>query len=304
MKQPLLNKKDTYRMVDHQGTPVQSDRLAVNGTTLHFRFAGTGAPVVLLHGIPKTGYHWRHLLPLLSDQYTVIVPDLRGLGDSDHPADGYDSATMSDDIAALMAKLGYDSYSVVGEDWGAVIGYQLASRHPQRVKCLVFAEALMPGFNFEQHTALTPENAAGMFLWHLGFYFKSDVPEMLIAGHERELITYMIKSERLFPDTATPDAVEEYVRCYSLPGGIRSMLAVYRAMLVDGEQNRESAKTRLALPVLALGGDAFVGARNEAIMQHVAQHVTGHVFHAGHDLAEEVPEEMAAVLLPFLAAHQ
>jgi pimeloyl-ACP methyl ester carboxylesterase len=304
MKHPLLNKEVACRMVDHQGTPVQSDRLAVNGTTLHVRFAGTGAPVVLLHGIPKTGYHWRHLLPLLSDQYAVIVPDLRGLGDSDHPADGYDSVTMSDDIAALMAQLGHASYHVVGEDWGAVIGYQLAARHPQQVKSLVFAEALVPGFNFEQHTALTPDNAAGLFLWHLGFYFKADVPEMLIAGHERELITYMIKSERRFPDTATADAVEEYVRCYSMPGGIRSMLAVYRAMLVDGEQNRESAKTPLTLPVLALGGDAFIGARNEAIMKQLAQHVTGHVFHAGHDLAEEVPQEMAAVLRPFLAAHQ
>jgi len=160
-------------MVDHTGKPVQSDRLAVNGTNLHYRFAGTGTPVVLLHGIPKTGYHWRHLLPLLSDRYTVIVPDLRGLGDSDHPAGGYDSATMSDDIAALMAKLGHATYSVVGEDWGAVIGYQLAARHPQQVKALVFAEALMPGFNFEQHSALTPENASGMFLWHLGFYFSS-----------------------------------------------------------------------------------------------------------------------------------
>jgi pimeloyl-ACP methyl ester carboxylesterase len=169
-------------MVDHQGTPVKSDRLAVNGTTLHFRFAGTGAPVVLLHRIPKMGYHWRHLLPLLSDQYTFIVPVLCGLGDSDHPADGYDSATMSDDIAALIAKLGHASYSMVGEDWGAVIGYQLASRHPQQVKSLIFAEALIPGFNFEQHTALTPENAAGMFLWHLGFYFKADVPEMLITS--------------------------------------------------------------------------------------------------------------------------
>jgi pimeloyl-ACP methyl ester carboxylesterase len=304
MKQSLLNKQAQYRMVDHQGTPVQSDRASVNGTSLHYRFAGAGAPVVLLHGIPKTGYHWRYLLPLLSHRHTVIVPDLRGLGDSDHPAGGYDSATMSDDIAALMAQLGHASYSVVGEDWGAVIGYQLAARHPQQVKALVFAEALMPGFNFEQHSALTPENAAGMFLWHLGFYFKSDVPEMLIAGHERELITYMIKSERLFPDTATVDALEEYVRCYSLPGGIRSMLAVYRAMLVDGKQNREAAKTQLALPVLALGGDAFIGARNEDIMKQLARNVTGHVFHAGHDLAEEVPAEMAAVILSFLAAHQ
>ena len=96
----------------------------------------------------------------------------------------------------------------------------VAARNPQKVQSLVFAEALFPGFGFEQHTALTPENVSGLFLWHLGFYFQPDVPEMLISGHERELITYMIKNERIFPDTATPEVIEEYVRCYSMPGGI------------------------------------------------------------------------------------
>jgi pimeloyl-ACP methyl ester carboxylesterase len=291
-------------MLDHHGIPVRSDRVAVNGTRLHYRFAGAGAPVVLLHGVPMTGYHWRYLLPQLSSAYTVIVPDLRGLGDSDHPAGGYDTATMSDDIAELMFKLGHDSYSVVGEDWGAVVGYHVAARNPQRVRSLIFAEALFPGFGFEQHTALTPENVSGLFLWHLGFYFQPDVPEMLISGHERALITYMIKNERIFPDTATPMAIEEYVRCYSITGGIRSMLAIYRAMLTDAEQNRQASKTMLDMPVLALGGDAFIAERNEIQMKKFARNVTGHVFHAGHDLAEEVPEEMAAVILPFLKAHR
>ncbi len=143
-----------------------------------------------------------------------------------------------------------------------------------------------------------------MHLWHLGFYFQPDVPEMLIAGHERELITYMIKNERSHPDTATPDAIEEYVRCYSLPGGIRAMLAVYRAMLTDAEQNRRAAREKLDIPVLALGGSAFLGERNEDQARLVAHDVTGHVFDAGHDLAEEVPDEMAAVVLPFLAGHR
>ncbi|MGO4422078.1 alpha/beta fold hydrolase, partial [Streptomyces sp. MCAF7] len=211
---------------DHHGAPVRTGRATANGTSLHYRTAGSGPAVVLLHGVPKTGYHWRHLVPKLTPHHTVVVPDLRGLGDSAHPADGYDSATMSDDIAALMAHLGHESYSVMGEDWGAVIGYQLAARHRAHVNALVFAEALFPGFGFEDHTALTPENvSSGMHLWHLGFYFQPDVPEMLIAGHERELITYMLKNERSHPDTATAEAVDEYVRCYSMPGGIRSMLA-------------------------------------------------------------------------------
>ncbi|MEU6751262.1 alpha/beta hydrolase [Spirillospora sp. NPDC046719] len=290
-------------MLDHQGEPVRTGRAAVNGTSLHYRTAGSGPAVVLLHGVPKTGYHWRHLVPKLTPRYTVVVPDLRGLGDSAHPADGYDSATMSDDVAALMAGLGHETYSVIGEDWGAVIGYQLAARNRDHVSALVFVEALFPGFGFEDHTALTPENvSSGMHLWHLGFYFQPDVPEMLIAGHERELITYMIKSERSRPDSATADAIEEYVRCYSMPGGVRSMLAIYRAMLVDAEQNRQAAQKKLDIPVLALGGSAFIGDRNETQMRLFADDVTGHVLDAGHDLAEEVPDEMAEVVLPFLAA--
>ncbi|MCO5998804.1 alpha/beta fold hydrolase [Actinoallomurus rhizosphaericola] len=289
-------------ILDHRDEPVRTGRASVNGTSLHYRTAGSGPAVVLLHGVPKTGYHWRHLVPKLTPQYTVVVPDLRGLGDSARPAGGYDSATMSDDIAALMAHLGHASYTVVGEDWGAVIGYQLAARHRDHVNALVFAEALFPGFGFEDHTALTPENvSSGMHLWHLGFYFQPDVPEMLITGHERDLITYMIKNERLYPDTATPDAVEEYVRCYSMPGGIRAMLAIYRAMLVDAEQNRQSSQKKLDIPVLALGGSAFIADRNETQMRIMADDVTGHVFTAGHDLAEEIPDEMAEVVLSFLA---
>jgi pimeloyl-ACP methyl ester carboxylesterase len=289
-------------ITDHRGEPLRTDRAAVNGTTLHYRTGGSGPAVVLLHGVPKTGYHWRHLVPKLTERHRVVVPDLRGLGDSARPAGGYDSVTMSEDIAALMARLGHETYNVAGEDWGAVIGYQLAARHRDRVRALVFAEALFPGFGFEDHTALTKENIeGGMHLWHLGFYFQPDVPEMLIAGHERELITYMIKNERTYPDTATPDAIGEYVRCYSMPGGIRSMLAIYRAMLTDAEQNRQAARDTLDIPVLALGGDAFIGERNETQMRLFARDVTGHVFHAGHDLAEEVPDEMADVVLSFLA---
>ncbi|KOV90061.1 alpha/beta fold hydrolase [Nocardia sp. NRRL S-836] len=288
-------------MVDHDGTPLRTNRVALSGTALHYRTGGSGPAVVLLHGVPKTGYHWRHLVPRLTPHHTVVVADLRGLGDSGHPADGYDSATMSDDIAELMAHLGHEEYAVIGEDWGAVIGYQLAARHRDHVRALVFAEALFPGFGFEDHTALTAENASGMHLWHLGFYFQPDVPEMLIAGHERELITYMIKSERARPDSATPDAVDEYVRCYSLPGGIRAMLEIYRAILVDAEQNRQAAQRKLDIPVLALGGAHFVGDRAESQMRLMADDVTGHVFDAGHDLAEEVPDEVADVVLPFLA---
>jgi pimeloyl-ACP methyl ester carboxylesterase len=291
-------------ILDHADRPLRTGRAAVNGTRIHYRTGGSGPAVVLLHGVPKTGYHWRHLVPRLTPDHTVVVPDLRGLGDSDHPVAGYDVATMADDVGLLMAELGHETYAVVGEDWGAVVGYLLAASRRDRVLALVFAEALFPGFGFEDHTALTRENVdAGMHLWHLGFYFQPDVPEMLIAGHERELITAMIKGERTYPDTATPDAIEEYVRTYSMPGGIRAMLSIYRNMLVDAEQVREASRTPLDVPVLALGGDAFIGERNETQMRAFTRDVTGRVFAAGHDLAEEVPDEVADAVLPFLRAH-
>jgi pimeloyl-ACP methyl ester carboxylesterase len=103
-------------MIDHAGVPVLTGRAAVNGTSLHYRTAGSGPAMVLLHGVPKTSYHWRHLVPKLTPHYTVVVPDLRGLGDSARPSDGYDSATMSEDIAELMTQLGHQTYAVAGED--------------------------------------------------------------------------------------------------------------------------------------------------------------------------------------------
>ncbi len=288
-------------MRDHAGNPLASNRAVANGVRLHYRTGGSGPALVLLHGVPKTSYHWRLLVPLLTDRYTVVMPDLRGLGDSDHPAAGYDTVTMSEDIAQLMAGLGHDTYSVIGEDWGAAIGVQLAHRHRDRVRSLVFAEGALAGYGFEQRSFLTKENAENVFLWHLGFYFQPDVPEMLIAGHERELITYTIKSERKFPDSATPDAIEEYVRCYSMPGAIRSMLSIYRAILVDAELNRDVVDHPLEMPVLALSGSAFVGNHIGPIAEGFARNVRVRVLDAGHDLAEEAPDEMASAIRSFLS---
>ncbi|WP_345718819.1 alpha/beta fold hydrolase [Kineosporia mesophila] len=288
-------------MHDHRGHPLTSDRTTLGDVTLHHHSGGSGPAVVLLHGIPKTSHHWRLLVPHLTPDHAVVVPDLRGFGDSSHPVDGYDVATLADDIAALMATLGHQQYAVVGEDWGAVVGYQLAARHRDQVTSLTFIEALMPGFGFEDHTLLSPENTQGLFLPHVGFYFMPDLPELLIAGHERELVEATITGERTVPGSAPAEVIDEYVRCYSHPDGIRSLLSVYRAMLTDAEQNRRARQQPLRVPVLAIGGNAFIGSRNEEVMKLLAQDVRGHVFNCGHDPAEEVPDEVAGVLVPFLA---
>jgi hypothetical protein len=144
-----------YRMgqiiVDHQQTPVRHGRLRLStGVRLHYYTAGSGPAVLLQHGIPKTSYYWRKVLPYLSPHFTCVVPDLRGIGDSTHPDSDYSMATVADDMAELMQQLGHEKYHVVGEDWGAAAAYQLAARYRDRVLSLVFQEMLLPGFGLEE----------------------------------------------------------------------------------------------------------------------------------------------------------
>ncbi|WP_082803614.1 alpha/beta fold hydrolase [Kocuria palustris] len=285
---------------DHTGRPAQHGRAFVNGVRLHYAIAGQGEPLFLLHGVPKTSYHWRRVVPLLTPYYTVITPDLRGLGDSEHPQDGFDMKNMAEDIAQLATHLGYETFNLVGEDWGASTAYQVAAQYPDRVKKLVYQEMILPGFGLEDYSFLTRENVSTyVWLWHINFYSVPHFPEFLISGKEREYFNYFIKHETHNPQAITPDALDEYVRCYSSPGGLRSMLEIYRATLDDADQNREAAKTKLTMPVLAVGSEYFIGADTERQMREVAEDVRGVLLPWGHQLAEEDPEALASAYLNF-----
>ena len=288
---------------DHNGDTVTHGRETVNGVRLHYMMAGSGEPLFLLHGVPKTSYYWRKVIPLLTPHYTVVAPDLRGLGDSQHPWDGYDMRTVAEDIAQLASRLGFDRFRLAGEDWGAAAAYQLAAAYPERVEKLIYQEMILPGFGLEEYSFLTKQNVETyVWLWHINFYNVPDFPEFLISGREREYFTYFIKHETQDPAAITEDALDEYVRCYSSPGGLRCMFEIYRATLEDAEQNRESAKRKLPMPVLAVGGEEFIGTDNERQMREVAEDVRGVILPWGHQLAEECPEQLAREYLEFLGA--
>lgn len=292
----------TNRMLDHNGDEVFHGRELVNGVRLHYVKAGQGEPLFLLHGVPKTCYHWRHVIPLLTPHYTVIAPDLRGLGDSQHPESGFDMRNMATDIAELATALGYEKFRIVGEDWGASTAYQVAAQYPERVEKLVYQEMILPGYGLEDYSFLTKENVSTyVWLWHINFYSVPDFPELLITGREREYFSYFIKHETQNPHAITPDALDEYIRCYSSPGGIRCMAGIYRATLESADQNHEAAKTKLKMPVLAVGGRDFIGEDNERQMREVAEDVRGVIFPWGHQLAEECPEDLAKAYLEFFA---
>jgi len=118
----------------------------VNGIQMHYVIGGQGDPIVLLHGWPETWYEWRHVMPALAKNYTVIVPDLRGLGDSSKPPTGYDGNTAAEDIHQLVGKLGFKTIFLVGHDIGTQVAYSYAAAHPTEVKRLAVMELTIPGF--------------------------------------------------------------------------------------------------------------------------------------------------------------
>ncbi len=288
-------------ILDYKGNKVTHSRKTCNGVRLHYYTAGQGPALILLHGVPKTSYYWRKLMPILTEKYTVVCPDLRGLGDSNRPKDGYDMMNMADDIISLADQLGMQEFYLTGEDWGAACAYCVAKKYPDRVKKLAYIEMLLPGFGLEDWSHLTPENVqSNRWLWHINFYNVPAFPEALITGRERIYFDQFLKNEAL--DCNIPDdAMDEYIRCYSKPDGIRCMCEIYRATLQDAEWNLEAAKEKLKMPVLALGGREFIFEEVEREMKIVAEDVTSVVLDYGHQMAEECPELLAAELDKFFS---
>ena len=125
-------------------------RVEVNGIRIHYRMAGSGEPLVLLHGFPETSNAWRKVMPTLAEHYTVIAPDLRGCGDSDRPDTGYDKRTVAEDVHELIHQLGLGPINLVSHDVGMMVGYAYASAYPSEVKRLVLMEAALPGLGLEK----------------------------------------------------------------------------------------------------------------------------------------------------------
>ena len=266
----------------------------VDNVVLHYVIAGHGEPVVLLHGWPQTWYQWRKIIPALAERYTVIAPDMRGLGDSSKPAAGYDKRTVAGDIYQLVQLLGFERIFLVGHDWGGPVAYAYASAHPADVRNLVILDAGIPGAGLEQALAFRPRS-----IWHIPFHCVRDLPEALVAGRERTYLSWFYRTA-YNPTAITEQDIDEYVRCYAAPGGLRAGFEYYRAIFTDAEHNIENARAKLKMPVLALGG--VLGFREMAFrsMQVLAENVRGGVIErCGHWIAEERPEYLTEQLLGF-----
>lgn len=263
----------------------------VNRTKLHYVTAGDGDPLVLLHGWPQTHYEWREVIPDLAEEYTVIAPDLRGMGDSDKPRSGYDKRTVATDVRELVASLGYEEIALVGHDWGMPTAYAYAAQYPEEVAALTVLEAGLPGVNEHQKKKL----------WHTRFHEIRDLPEQLVAGREELYLSWFYRRGAYDPSAIDSEARAEYLRCYSAPGGLRGGFEYYRARDTDAEHNQEHAEETLEMPVLALGGEASFRELPIRDMEAVAEDVRGEVVErAGHWIPEERPDYFVDRLTEFL----
>jgi pimeloyl-ACP methyl ester carboxylesterase len=268
---------------------------SVNGIQMHYVIGGKGSPVVLLHGWPQTWYEWRHIMPALAKNYTVIVPDLRGLGDSSKPATGYDGNNTAEDIYQLVNQLGFNKIYLVGHDVGAQTAYSYAAVHPNNVSKLVILD-----FPF---SASAPISLPGLedCCWWFSFHQTPDIPEALTAGKEREYLSWFY-SFAYNPEAIAEADIDRYVSDYSAPGGMRAGFEYYRVFPINEEQNNEHFKAKLPMPVLALGGEYSFGTAVLDSIRSLAIDVLGGVVPLSeHWIAEEQPDFLIEQLTTFFS---
>lgn len=267
----------------------------VNGVQLHYVRGGSGAPVVLLHGWSTTWYEWHKIMPALAQNYTVIAPDLRGLGDSSKPETGYDKRTLAEDVYQLVRQLSYPRIFLVGHDLGGQVAYAYASAHPQEVRRLVIMEVPIPG--------LPAWDEVTKDIWHFGFHAIPELPEALVAGRERTYLNYFYTSGAYQPPALKEVQISEYVRAYSDPKSLHAGFEYYRAFPKDAEHNQEYAKTKLPMPVLTMGGETSLKDGLLKQLQPVSENVRNQIVpRAGHWIPDERPDFLIEQLLAFFSS--
>lgn len=269
-----------------------------NGVELHYVTAGTsGTPLLLLHGWPETWWAFHALLPLLAETHRVVALDLRGFGDSSTDGEDFSPEASAEDVHRLVEHLGLGPVHLLCQDISGGIGFTVAATHPEDVLSLTAVESTLAGYGLEGLADVVHGGS-----WHVGFLAAAGIPELLLQGHERDLLTGwaypLMSSPGHVPTTADLD---ELSRAYSRPNGWRGTGGLYRAVLADQGRTRSLAEGRpLEMPVLTV--DAASHPVTEQTFRQVAAGPVAsvHLEGVGHLVAQEAPERLAAALLAFV----
>jgi pimeloyl-ACP methyl ester carboxylesterase len=275
-------------------------RVKVNGTELHYVAAGTGgSPILLVHGFPETWWTFRKLIPLLAARHRVFAVDLRGFGDSDNAPGEYDSKTSAEDLHALVEHLGIGPVHLTGQDISGGSVFRLTTTHPEDVLSLTAIEMGLAGFGLEMLADITHGGA-----WHIGVLAAPGIPEMLLAGREREFLgQFAFPAMSATPGAITDADIAEFVRTYSRPFGWRGAIGLYQSMLQEGSEIKVLAEAPgLTVPVLAVGagGGPFTA---DTMLRAAKTEVRSVALDGvGHYVAMEAPNTLATAILDFVGS--
>ena len=273
---------------------IASRSARVDGLSIHYLAAGHGPAVILLHGYTQTSRMWRPLIPKLAERFTVVAPDLPGIGDSEIPQGGSDMKTAAIRIHSLAKSLGIKKVSVVGHDIGLMVAYAYAAQFPSETEKLVVMDAFLPGVAGWETVFDDPH------MWH--FRFNGPTPEALVRGRESIYFAYFWNDLAADQSHSLPaEDRQAYVAAYSRPGRMRAGWSYFASWPETAKQFAELAQTKLTMPVLSIAGDKASAAVLAPQMNLVATDVTVVVLKdTGHWVMEERPEETMDAILKFL----
>jgi len=280
---------------DKQGGKQFVSRTAdVEGVKIHYTTGGHGPTVILLHGYAETSRMWTPILPVLGEKFTVIAPDLPGIGDSAIPADGLDMKTAAIRIHALARSLGVEKARVVGHDIGLMVAYAYAAQFPSEVGKLVVMDAFLPGVAGWEAIYNSPN------IWH--FRFNGPTPEALVHGREQVYFAYFWNDLAADKTRSLPEADRKaYVEAYSRPGRMKAGWAYFVSFQQAAKDFAQLSQTMLTMPVLSIGGEKSLGDALGQQMKLVASDVTVVVLKdTGHWILEERPRETTDAIVKFL----
>ena len=275
------------------------------GSTINVLQGGKGPPVLLLHGYPQTHVMWHKIAPRLANDFSLVLPDLRGYGDSSKPPDGedhfgYSKRSTAQDQVEVMEQLGFKHFAVVGHDRGGRVAHRMALDHPERVTRLAVLD-IAPTHKLYHNVS----KAFATAYYHWFFLIQpAPMPETLIGNSAEFYLNSLLGIGRLKPHAITPEAFSEYLRCFRDPATIHATCEDYRAAAsIDLVHDDADMDRRVTCPVLALWGEKGVMHRMYdvvAVWRERATNVSGKALPCGHFLAEEAPEETLAELRGFL----
>jgi len=284
----------------------KSESAEVNDTRLHYVIDGTGAPIILLPSWPQTWWTFHKIMPALAQHYTVLAIDIRGMGSSAKPADGYDKKTMAKDVHELLVKLGYPQVAVVGHDIGAQVAWSFAANYPASTGKLVMLDVPHPDEGL-YHWPIIPQvntfgdkiDPAAPFAWWFAFHQVKRLPERMLEGRENVeqewFFTYLMKDE----SALAPLDRSVYANAYASADAIRAGNAWYQAFPQDIVD--EKSYSKLSMPVLGIAGPGY-GWLSGFLAAKASNAHSVQVKSSGHFLQEEAPEETTRLILDFLAA--